>query len=88
MRLHKNYYTCTVRAIMSDTEVPQPKRLKLSESNEQADPEQKSSPYYTENVQFILNSVLSSDSVDKNALKEHEICCIQNFQQLEGKLAR
>ena len=70
---------------MSEPETSQPKRLKLSESEEQADSEQTYSPYYTANLQFILNSVLSKDSVDKNALKEDEICSIQELKQLEGK---
>ena len=75
-----------VRSIMNDAETSQPKRLKLSESEEQAESEQLYSPYYTVNLQFILNSVLSKDSVDKNALKEDELCSIQEFKQLEGKV--
>ena len=81
--LYKIYYT--VR-IMSDAETSQPKRLKLSQDEEQADSEQIYSPYYTANLQFILNSVLSKDSVDKNALKEDEICSILELKQLEGKV--
>ena len=69
---------------MNDAEAPQPKRLKLSESEEQDDSEKISSPYYIANVQFILNSVLSKDNVDNNALKEDEICSIQKFKQLKG----
>ena len=69
---------------MDNAEPPQPKRSRLSENEEQADSEQTSSPYYIANVQFILNSVLSKDSVDKNALKEDDICIIQKFKQLEG----
>ena len=71
---------------MSEAETSQPKRLKLSESEEQADSEQTYSPYYTANLRFILNFVLSKDSVDKNALKEDEICIIEKLKQLEGKV--
>ena len=70
---------------MSDAETPQPKRLKLSESDHD-EPAEIYSPYYTANLQFILNSVLSKDSVDKNALKEDEICKVQQLEQLEGKI--
>ena len=53
---------------MNDGVASQPKRLKLSETEneEQVDAEQPYSPYYTANLQFILSSVLSKDSVDKN----------------------
>ena len=73
---------------MNDGVASQPKRLKLSEteSEEQVDVEQTYSPYYTTNLQFILNSVLSKDSVDKNALRKDEICRIEEFKQLEGKV--
>ena len=70
----------------SDAETSQAKRLKLSEGEEQTDSELIFSPYYTANLQFILNSVLSKDSVDKNALKEEEICSILELRQLEGKV--
>lgn len=72
--------------VSSNGEASLPKRLKLSESEEQVDSEQISSPYYTENLKFILNSVLSKDSVDKNALKEDEVSNIERFKQLEGKI--
>ena len=72
--------------VSGDGEASMPKRLKLSESEEQVDSEQISSPYYTENLKFILNSVLSKDSVDKNALKEDEVSNIEKFKQLEGKI--
>ena len=70
---------------MSDGETPQPKRSKLSDSDEGADSEQTPSPYYFANLQYILNSVLSKESVDKNALKEDDIYSIQKFKELEGK---
>ena len=72
--------------VRGDGETSLPKRLKLSESEEQVDSEQLSSPYYAENLKFILNSVLSKDSVDKNALKENEVSNIEKFKQLEGKV--
>ena len=72
--------------VRSDGETSLPKHLKLSEREEQVDSEQLSSPYYAENLKFILNSVLSKDSVDKNALKEDEVSNIEKFKQLEGKV--
>ena len=72
--------------VHADGETSLPKRLKLSESEEQVDSEQLSSPYYAENLKFILNSVLSKHSVDKNALKEDEVSNIEMFKQLEGKV--
>ena len=71
--------------IMNDTETPRPKRLKLSGSDHD-EPAEIYSPYYTANLRFILNSVLGKDGVDKNALKEDEICKVQQLEQLEGKV--
>ena len=65
---------------------PSPKRLKVSEGNEKDDAEQISSPYYLDNLKFILDYVLGSESVDKNALKKEDVSCIQKFRGLEGTL--
>jgi len=65
---------------------PSPKRLKALEGNEKDDTEQISSPYYLDNLKFILDYVLGSDSVDKNALKKEDVSCIQEFTGLEGTL--
>ena len=78
------FYIIVREIIMSDAEVQQPKRLKLSGSDHE-EPAEIYSPYYTANLQFILNSVLSKDSVDKSALKVDEICKVQQLEQLEGK---
>ena len=63
------------------------KRVKVSEGDDEKDNiEQLSSPYYLDNLKFILDCVLGSDSVDKNALKEEDVSCTQKFRALEGTL--
>jgi len=63
---------------------PSPKRLKVSEGDQKDNTDQMPSPYYLDNLKFILDCVLRSDSVDKNALKTEDISCIQKFRALEG----
>lgn len=65
---------------------PSPKRLRVSESDDKDEAEQISSPYYLENLKFILDCVLGSDSVDKIALKEEDVSCIRKFRALGGTL--
>ncbi|XP_065888088.1 fanconi-associated nuclease 1-like [Dysidea avara] len=65
------------------------KRVKVSEGDDEKDNiEQLSSPYYLDNLKFILDCVLGSDSVDKNALKEEDVSCTQKFRALEGSAQR